>query len=79
MKHIRGVGNRSAWEERRGGKGREEYAVSVGEEKAFQSLSRVALVKTQDPPSSREASCVAWWLPPFSGHSAWHLRKAMEF
>lgn len=79
MKHIRGVGNRSAWEERRGGKGREEYAVSVGKEKVFQSPTRVTLVKTQDRLSSREASCVVWWLTPFSGHLAWHLRKVMEF
>lgn len=52
--------------------------VSVGEEKVFQSLTRVALVKMKDrfllgtlgPLSSREASYVVWWLPPFSAHLA---------
>ena len=60
--------------------------VSVGEEKVFQSLTRVALVKMKDrfllgslgPLSSREASYVVWWLPPFSVHLASQSWKEME-
>lgn len=56
LEHIQGAGHPSAWGEGRGARGPEACLVSVGKEKALQSLTLVALVRRTGSSSGLKAS-----------------------